>query len=67
MIKKWILLLAVVFLAIPAFGADNNEIVQEQTVQNKIDDIGTKLLNANKIQKRIMLGRKLNDGKRRIS
>lgn len=54
MIKKWILLLAVVFLAIPAFGADNNEIVQEQTVQNKIDDIGTKLLNANKIQKRIM-------------
>ncbi len=54
MIKNFIILLAVIFMTVPAFGADNTEIVQEQTVQNKIDDIGTKLLNSNKIQERIM-------------
>ena len=54
MIKNFIILLAVIFMTVPAFCADNTEIVQEQTVQNKIDDIGTKLLNSNKIQERIM-------------
>ena len=36
MIKNFIILLAVIFMTVPAFGADNTEIVQEQTVQNKL-------------------------------
>ena len=36
------------------FAVSDEEIIQEQTIQNRINDIGTHILNANKIKGRII-------------
>ena len=46
--KRFLILLLCLFIPISALAED------EQSIQQRIDDIGTKLLNANKIEKRIV-------------
>lgn len=41
-------------MAVPAFALDDAEIHEEQTVQARINKVGTNILNANKIDKRII-------------
>ncbi len=48
------ILLLVLCISTPVSAITDAELIQEQTIQNQIDDIGTKILNANKIPKRII-------------
>jgi len=52
--KKLIILLGLLLLSLPSFGIEEEKLVQEQTIQNRFDNIGTKILNANKVSKRII-------------
>lgn len=52
--KIFIVLTGIVLLSLPAFAVEESEIIREQTVQNRFDDIGTKILNANKVPRRII-------------
>ena len=55
MLKYLIAIIAVFVFAQPqAFSADMEQIEKEQTIQQRIDEIGTKILNANRIDKRIV-------------
>lgn len=54
MIKNLILLAAVILIAIPGFAVDENSLAMENSIQTRIDNVGTALLNYNKIQKRII-------------
>ena len=60
MIKKILVgLLTLVSIQITSFAEDTTpiteeQIAQEQSIQSRINDIGSKLLNANKIDKRII-------------
>lgn len=52
--KKFIVILGLLLFALPSFAIDENELVKEQTIQNRFDDIGTKILNANKVSRRVI-------------
>ncbi len=52
--KKFIILLGMLLLALPSFGIEESEIIREQSIQNRFDDIGTKILNANKVPRRVV-------------
>ena len=53
--KKILILFTVLFLgAGTALATEQSEIIKEQTVQEKINSVGFKILNANKIDKRII-------------
>lgn len=53
--KKILFLLVLVFCTFnTCLAADDEAIVREQTIQGKINDVGLRILNANKIDKRII-------------
>ena len=52
--KKFILICALILLILPAFAADEAKLIEQQTIQSRIDDCGSKLLNSNKIEKRVV-------------
>lgn len=53
--KKILFLILLLFCTLNnCFAVDDSVIVREQTIQGKIDDVGLKILNANKIDKRII-------------
>lgn len=54
--RKLILLFffVLIILQTPVFAAAEEEIIQEQSIQSQINNIGSKLLNANKIDQRII-------------
>lgn len=53
--KKILYLIAIMLLfSNSVFAADDSVLLKEQSIQNKINDIGSKILNANKIDKRII-------------
>lgn len=56
MIKKIIVLFAMLCIPIAAYAEENYEqkLINEQTIQTRIDNVGVKLLNANKIPRRII-------------
>lgn len=54
MIKKIIIIICLLSFSIPAFAVTDEELIQEQTIQNRIDNIGAKILNANKIPDRVI-------------
>ena len=51
---KYFLIIFIFLIAMPTFAFDENQLQKEWNIQTKIDDIGAKLLNANKIDKRIV-------------
>lgn len=53
--KKFLILFsALVLMAGKGFAIEQSEIIKEQTIQEKINEVGLKVLNANKIDKRII-------------
>ena len=52
--KKFILICALILLILPALAADEAKLIEQQTIQSRIDDCGSKLLNSNKIEKRVV-------------
>ena len=52
--KKVLVLLLVLFCSSFGAFAYEEELIEENTIQTRIDEIGTKILNANKLQKRIV-------------
>ena len=53
--KRFFVMLAAIFLFQQfAFAVDDNLLAKEITIQSKIDETGARLLNANKIDKRIV-------------
>ena len=54
MMKKIFILLIALFLPAGAFAISEEEMAQEITIQNQISNIGMNILNANKIDKRIV-------------
>ena len=53
--KKFIIsFLCLLAFSTSTFAVSDKEIIQEQTIQNRINDIGTHILNANKIKGRII-------------
>lgn len=51
---KLIVILGLLLFALPSFAIEESELIREQTIQNRFDDIGTKILNANKVSRRII-------------
>ncbi len=54
MLKKIFILLAMLSMYCGVYAASEEEITQEITIQNQISNIGVKILNSNKIDKRIV-------------
>lgn len=53
--KKIFLLITILFLcSAKSFAVEDSVLIKEQSIQNQINNIGTKILNANKIDKRII-------------
>lgn len=51
---KKILLLLAIFIALPAFAINETEIIKQNNIQSRIDQIGTNILNSNKLEKRVV-------------
>lgn len=51
--KIFIIIFGLLLLSMPASAIEESSLAKEQTIQNRFDNIGTKILNANKVQKRI--------------
>ena len=52
--KKIILAIVLMFILTPAFASDEAKLAQVQSIQSRIDDCGARILNANKIEKRVI-------------
>ena len=52
--KKFILICVLMLFILPAFAADERKLIEHQTIQSRIDDCGSKILNSNKIEKRVV-------------
>lgn len=63
--KKILLLLSFIFLVQPVFGYDN--LVKENLIQTRIDNVGTEILNKNKIMKRIVFTYNSEEKKKTLS
>ncbi len=63
--KKIVLLLSFIFLVPPVFGYD--KLVKENLIQTRIDNIGTEILNKNKIMKRIVFTYNSEEKKKTLS
>lgn len=51
---KKILLFLTLSLILPVFAIDDTEIIRQNSIQSRIDKIGTDILNANKIEERVV-------------
>lgn len=68
MLKKFILAVSILLLATSSYAAaDENEILLENSIQARIDNIGTSILNYNKIPKRIVFTYNKKDKKALLS
>ena len=52
--KILFLITALIFTSCSVFAVDDSVIIREQKIQTRINDVGFKILNANKIDKRII-------------
>lgn len=52
--KKILLLIGVLLVPLCVFAVDEDYIVRENSVQNRIDRVGSKILNSNKLEKRVV-------------
>ena len=52
--KKILLLMSILLIPLCVFAVDEDYIVKENSVQNRIDRVGSKILNANKLEKRVV-------------
>ena len=52
--KKFILICVLMLFILPAFAADERKLIEHQTIQSRIDDCGSKILNSNKIERRVV-------------
>ncbi len=51
---KKILLLAFLSVVLPVFAIDETEIIEQNTIQTRIDKVGTEILNSNKLGSRVV-------------
>lgn len=51
---KKILLLTILSLLLPAWASEESEIIRLNSIQSRIDRVGTKILNSNKLQSRVV-------------
>lgn len=65
MLKKILLLIVALCFPLGCF-ANDNEILKEQSIQNRITNVGTRILNANKIQNRIVFVYDKNETKEKL-
>lgn len=54
MLKRFLLIMAAVFMTLPAYAVSDDMIAAENAIQSRIDTIGTSLLNYNKITGRVV-------------
>lgn len=54
MLKRFIIFTSMCFIIMPAFGFDESVLEKENSIQTRIDSVGTNLLNCNKIPRRIV-------------
>ena len=52
--EKILLLIGVLLVPLCVFAVDEDYIVRENSVQNRIDRVGSKILNSNKLEKRVV-------------
>lgn len=52
--KKVMLAVLLLLFLSPAFASDETQLAQVQSIQSRIDDCGARILNANKIEKRVI-------------
>ncbi len=52
--KKMIIAAALLLVTLPVFAANEAELMKVQSIQSRIDDCGARILNANKIEKRVV-------------
>ena len=52
--KRFIIFILASCFILPAFATNESELIKKNTIQNRIDKIGARLLNANKIDKRVV-------------
>ena len=53
--KKTLVLLVSLLVVLPCFALNETELIKENSIQSRINNIGMKLLNSNKIEKRVTL------------
>ena len=53
-LKKIALLFVMFLFPLCVFATEEADLVRYQTIQQRIDDIGAKILNANKIEQRVV-------------
>jgi len=51
--KKTLVLLVSLLVVLPCFALNETELIKENSIQSRINNIGMKLLNSNKIEKRV--------------
>ena len=52
--KKFLIICGLILFPLCAFAIDETELIEYQTIQQNIDDISSKILNANKIEYRVI-------------
>ncbi len=52
--KNIILAIVLMFILAPAFATEETKLAQVQSIQSRIDDCGARILNANKIEERVI-------------
>ncbi len=52
--KNIILAIVLMFILTPAFATEETKLAQVQSIQSRIDDCGARILNANKIEERVI-------------
>jgi hypothetical protein len=52
--KRFITFILASCFILPVFATDDTELIKTNTIQNRIDNVGAKILNANKIDKRVV-------------
>ena len=67
MLKRFIIFTSMCFIIMPAFGFDESVLEKENSIQTRIDSVGTNLLNCNKISRRIVFTYGMAEKKKMLS
>lgn len=67
MLKRFIIFTSMCFIIMPAFGFDESVLEKENSIQTRIDSVGTNLLNCNKILRRIVFTYGMAEKKKMLS
>ena len=52
--KVFVLFFGLLYFALSANAVEEAELIKENTIQTRINTVGTKILNSNKLQKRVV-------------